>query len=140
MFVQGEKLADGLMRDLQRHAARRGISPQQLREDEELKDREARANGQLRVGPTVDEFNKYIALLDAKRRVQNAWAIIYNASVSWWLPGAKPEALQSRNVLPINQAQIIDDLNYIHGHEVLIDGVFNGEYAEEDEADDCVAR
>jgi len=126
-YLEGEKLADGLLRDVQSHAAYRGITADQLREEEELKDKAARSKGELRFGPSAEEFNKYIAFLDAKRKAQNAWAMLYNASISCWFPGAKAKEIQSRNILPLNQAQIIDDLNFIHGHEVLIDGVFNGD-------------
>jgi aarF domain-containing kinase len=126
-YIDGEKLIDALLKDTQSHATYQGKTVEQLRHEEELLDSQARAKGELRFGPTVEEFNSYIALLDAKRRAHNLGASLYNATVSWWLPGAKTMDIHGKNLLPLNQAQIVDDLNFIHGHQVLIDGVFNGD-------------
>jgi len=101
-----------------RHAKRKGMTPQEFRDEEDRLDKLARSTGKLRVGPTVGEFQKYIALLDAQRRTENLRSALYNACLGWWLPGATPKQIESKAILPINQAQIVDDLIYIHGHQV----------------------
>lgn len=126
-YFEGAKLADGLTRDMIRHAKRKGMTPQEFRDEEDRLDKLARSTGKLRVGPTVGEFQKYIALLDAQRRTENLRSALYNACLGWWLPGATPKPIESKAILPINQAQIVDDLIYIHGHQIVVDGCFNGD-------------
>ena len=76
-------------------------------------------------GPSAFEFDQYIRLLDSKRRIGNLYAALYNVTVGW-LPGFQKREYESRNTLPLNHAKIVDDLIYVHGHEVLVDGYFNG--------------
>jgi hypothetical protein len=53
---------------------------------------------------------------------------VYNSTIGW-LPGMTKKEYEDRSVLPINHAKMIDDLIYVHGHEVLVDGYFNaGEF------------
>jgi len=77
-------------------------------------------------GPTSEQYETLIKLLDAKRRVSNAYAALYNYSVGF-IPGANRKEYQDKSSLPINHAKLIDDLLHIHGHQVLVDGVFNGD-------------
>jgi hypothetical protein len=107
------------MKDMIRHAARQGKSPQEFRAEEDKLDKEARYSKTLRHGPTAKEFQTYIAFMDAKRRTANLWKRVYNLSLGWWMPGATPKPIQTNKaLLPINQAQVVDDLMHIHGHQV----------------------
>ena len=48
---------------------------------------------------------------------------------SWWLGGllAPQRVVRVREVLPLNHARVVDDLLLVHGHQILIDGCFNGD-------------
>jgi hypothetical protein len=43
------------------------------------------------------------------------------------IPGVSKKQIEGKHILPLNHAKLIDDLIYVHGHEVLVDGFFNGE-------------
>ncbi len=116
--LEGAKLADALKDDMERHAARMGVSLEELEGKAEKENR-------MKNGPTAIEFDQYIRLLDSKRRMDNATAALYNVTVGW-LPGFQKKEYKSRSTLPLNHAKIVDDLIYVHGHEVLVDGYFNG--------------
>ena len=77
-------------------------------------------------GPSAQEYDTFIRLLESKRRMSNAYSTLYNVSLGW-LPGIKKKEYEGKSTLPINHAKIIDELLYIHGHQVLVDGVFNGD-------------
>lgn len=68
-------------------------------------------------GPTAEEYDAFIRLLDAKRRVTNAWSVLYNLGVGW-VPGVQKRRYEGKSSLPINHARLIDELLYIHGHQV----------------------
>jgi hypothetical protein len=78
-------------------------------------------------GPTSEEYDTFIKFLDAKRRLTNVYSALYNASVGWWLPGGKWREYESKSSLPINHAKLVNELLYIHGHQILVDGCFNGD-------------
>jgi aarF domain-containing kinase len=78
-------------------------------------------------GPTSEEYDTFIKFLDAKRRLTNMYSTLYNVSVGWWLPGAKWRDYEGKSSLPINHAKLVDELLYIHGHQILVDGCFNGD-------------
>ena len=77
-------------------------------------------------GPTSDQYETLIQVLNAKRKVSNTYAVLYNYTVGL-IPGITKKEYQDRSSLPINHAKLIDDLLHIHGHQVLVDGVFNGD-------------
>jgi len=58
--------------------------------------------------------------------MKNAWKRLYNATVGW-VPGVPKRVYEDKSVLPLNHARLVDDLLAIHGHEVLVDGEFNGD-------------
>jgi len=112
------------------------LSEFKTREDEKFRERKEKAGGEGKRtrngdsyahvnGPSAKEYETYIKLIEAKRRVENMSARIHNLTVGW-LPGFEKKPYKSK-VLPINHAKLIDDLIYLHGHEVLVDGYFNGD-------------
>jgi aarF domain-containing kinase len=124
--LRGDKLAVELKRDLEHHAARAGQSVKQYMEAVQNKERECEAQGKEWVGPSSSEYDLYIAVVDGKRRIQNAWNRIYNTLMGW-APGVAKRNYEDRSELPLNHAKLVDDLFYVHGHEVLVNGVFNGD-------------
>ena len=118
--LNGEKLADGLKRDMEREAARQGKTPEEFMEEQRELDRIAAEEGKLRKGPTAKEFDTYIAILDTKRKTKNLLAKLNNMFVAWWMPGSKYQDYESKDMLPANYAVLIDDIFQAFGHQVNI--------------------
>lgn len=132
--LQGTKLVTALRQDVERQAARRGQSVDQFlqRQNSSLRrfqqetavPEAAPHDGHSPQGPTAAQYQRWIQLADSQRRLDNANAFLYNWTVGWMT--GQPKPYQDKSVLPLNHAQLIDDLLLLHGHEVLVDGVFNG--------------
>jgi len=125
-YIDGEKMVPSLMGDMERHAIRLGKSVEEFRNEEAAKDKEARLKKIERKGPTSSEYDKYISILNFQRHQQNAKAALFNNTIGW-VPGIKPMDYVSKSTLPINHAKLVDTLIHIHGHQVLVDGYFNGD-------------
>jgi aarF domain-containing kinase len=74
---------------------------------------------------STEEYEHYLAAMDTSRRIKNAWALLYNSSIG--LFSGKKMSYQFKTDLPLNPAKLVDDLLYIHGHQVLVDGCFNAD-------------
>ena len=135
--LKGIKLVDALRIDVERQAARLGQSPESfvlqrrrttLAEfQREAATPEAATHDGLHEiqGPSATQYQQWIALADSQRRLENLKAFVYNTTVGWWAGQSK--SYQDKSVLPLNHAQLIDDLFAIHGHQVLVDGLLNGD-------------
>lgn len=130
-YLDGQKLADGLQGDLERHAIRNGQTLAEFRAEQDEKDRAARVARVELMGPSAQEMDQYITLLDGKRRLNNLKAMLNNylGYFFWWRAHKLPahQEYESEHMLPLNHARLIDELLYIHGHQVLVDGYFNGD-------------
>ena len=124
--LKGDKLAVGLRKDVEKHAARAGQTVDEFLAARKAEEEEAVAKGKTLQGPTAKEFDVYRSLLNRQRQIENVGNMLYNVTVGW-LPGNKKKKYKGKDQLPINQAKMIDELIYIHGHEVLVDGYFNGD-------------
>lgn len=124
--LKGEKLADALRKDAECHAARVGMTLKDFQVQEEIEHDQLQKQGMAIKGPSALQYDQYIIILDAKRRLSNVSSLFFNCTVGL-IPGVTKKEYISRTTLPINHAKIIDDLIYIHGHEILVDGYFNGD-------------
>ena len=124
--LNGDKLAVGLKQEMKVQAEREGKSVDTFYKEIKQQEREAREKGEEIMGPSSSEYDLYISLLDQKRKLINLKNRIYNFTLGL-VPGVKSKTIVDRSEIPINHAKMIDDLLYIHGHEVLIDGYFNGD-------------
>lgn len=115
--LKGDKLVVGLRKDVEGHAARAGQTPEEFLAEQKAIQEDAEAHGKSTQGPTSQEFEIYRSLLNRQRQIENAGNMLYNATVGW-LPNKKKKKYKGKDVLPINQAKMVDDLIYIHGHEV----------------------
>eukprot|EP00978_Attheya_sp_CCMP212_P006211 scaffold14035_cov55-Attheya_sp.AAC.2 len=116
----GEKLALALRHDAERHAARAGKTLSEFKADQEKQMQPTGGSNiisQTATGPTADQYNKYIRLENGKRKLKNTAALLQNYSLGW-LPGVAAKPIETAATLPMNHAKLIDDLLYIHGHEV----------------------
>ncbi|KAL3919176.1 MAG: hypothetical protein SGILL_003885 [Bacillariaceae sp.] len=125
--LHGGKLADGLREEVKERAKEEGKSVKEYMAEVRAKEKEAieKFGEELR-GPTNTEYEMYIGILDKQRRLTNLLRRGYNWTVGQ-LPGKVKRTIEDKSVLPINHAKMIDDLLYIHGHEILVDGFFNGD-------------
>ncbi|KAL7546219.1 hypothetical protein ACHAWF_009558 [Thalassiosira exigua] len=114
----GDKLVVALKKDVERQAARmerslgkfgdnKGDMASSFKKEFELGEN----------GPTAEEYDVFIRLLDAKRRASNLYAMAFNATAGW-IPGVRRRVLEDKSSLPINHARLIDELLYVHGHQV----------------------
>ena len=117
--LKGEKLAVGLKKDMERHAERAGKTPEQFKAEEEKKAKALKEKGLKKKGPSAEEYDRYIKVLDSQRRLSNLRAMMYNFFLGW-IPGTSYCSTLKKDILPINHAKMIDDLIYIHGHEVRL--------------------
>ena len=124
--LNGDKLAVALRRDLEAYAKQSGQSIEQFLAEQKVAEREAESKGEDVQGFSRREFDLLISVQDAKRRAANARKRLYNMGLGW-LPGQRWTEYTDKSALPLNHAQLVDDLIYIHGHEVLVDGFFNGD-------------
>jgi aarF domain-containing kinase len=120
----GDKLVVELRNDVAHHAERAGQTVEEFTAALKSKEAEFEEKGQEMKGPSAREYDMYASMLNGQRRLHNAWNLVYNSTLGWVTP-SRP--YQDKSALPINHAKLVDDLIYIHGHEVLIDGLFNGD-------------
>jgi len=52
--------------------------------------------------------------------------LLPSALQPWPLPLNPKLLVDLREVAPLNPARVVDDLLAVHGHEILVDGCFNG--------------
>lgn len=119
--LHGVKLADGLKEEMTFQAKREGKSTEQFLAEVKQKEMEAKGKGEELKGASSKEYDMYISLLDKKRKISNIFRGIYNVSLGW-MPGKSMKTIENKSSLPVNHAKMIDDLLYIHGYEILVDG------------------
>jgi aarF domain-containing kinase len=124
--LHGGKLAVALKKDIEKYAAREGQSMKDFVAAQKEKEREFEKRGERMQGATASEYDLFISLEDSKRRLKNAWSRVFN-TVTVLTPGATKRTYQDKSELPLNHAKLVTDLMFIHGHEVLVDGCFNGD-------------
>lgn len=124
--LNGEKLAVALRKDIQKYAELSGTTLEEFLAQQNVAAQEKMKKGELMQGFSATEFDLLISLENAKRKFSNAAKLARNLSIGL-LPGVKWKQYTDKHVLPLNHAKLVDDLIYIHGHEVLVDGYFNGD-------------
>jgi aarF domain-containing kinase len=105
---RASKLTTALAQDMEFFAAMRGVSVEKLVKEEEALNAAALARGELRCGPSAAEMAR------VQREVH--W-------LNWWRWATGRPAVR----VPLNHAALVDELLCVHGHEVLVDGAFNGD-------------
>eukprot|EP00339_Tiarina_fusa_P027316 CAMPEP_0117060880 /NCGR_PEP_ID=MMETSP0472-20121206/42352_1 /TAXON_ID=693140 ORGANISM="Tiarina fusus, Strain LIS" /NCGR_SAMPLE_ID=MMETSP0472 /ASSEMBLY_ACC=CAM_ASM_000603 /LENGTH=319 /DNA_ID=CAMNT_0004779275 /DNA_START=74 /DNA_END=1030 /DNA_ORIENTATION=+ len=123
-LVGGVKLA--LKEEMKFQAAREGKSVDEYFEEVKRKEKQAKEKGEELKGPSSEEYDFYISVLKKKRSVENLGRRLYNSTIGFF-PGTRTKPIEDKSSLPINHAKMVDDLLLIHGHEILVDGFFNGD-------------
>jgi aarF domain-containing kinase len=135
-----ETLSAALQRDVELFARRRGLSTEQFVAEERALDAAALARGELRCGPDAKTMDGHIAALRAERgalgwlvrlftggAAASAGAAAGAAAGAGAGAGAGGGAAGAPSHVPLNHARIVDRIFEVHGHEVLVDGYFNGD-------------
>ena len=115
--LKGNPLVQELKNDMKRQMARMNKSLEKFGDEKAMEQSFSKEFQLGENGPTAEEYETFIKLLDAKRKVSNLYSALYNVSVGW-MPGTKRRTYEGKDSLPINHAKLIDELLYIHGHQV----------------------
>eukprot|EP00934_Nitzschia_sp_Nitz4_P007771 Nitzschia sp. Nitz4//scaffold4_size323378//22787//24687//NITZ4_000612-RA/size323378-snap-gene-0.438-mRNA-1//-1//CDS//3329553255//7761//frame0 len=124
--LHGGKLADGLKEEMRFQAMRQGKTTKEYLTEVKKQEKDAKEKGEELKGPSADDYDVYISLLNKQRQATNFMRRIHNWSVGL-VPGVAPKPIEDKSNLPINHAKLVEDLLHIHGHEILVDGYFNGD-------------
>ena len=114
--LKGNKLVVELKRDMERQKKRMQSIIKQDSAEEFVKEFTLGENG-----PTSEQYERLIGLLNARRKVNNFGTALWNAGVGW-IPRVMKREYESKSSLPINHAKLIDDLLFVHGKQILVDG------------------
>jgi hypothetical protein len=76
---------------------------------------------------TTEEYDRYLKLMDTSRRIQNIRTRIYNTAIGWLYNDQEKPYVSKSDLPSLNPSKLIDDLLYIHGHQVLVNGQFNAD-------------
>lgn len=119
--LPGEKLATALKREIEQQASLAGKSVKEYVQEQERYLEESKS-------PFVSshQYSVWIGMEDIKRRWHNIRARTHNMTIGW-LPGQAWMDYRDRSTLPLNHAQLVDDVIRIHGQQVLVDGFLNGD-------------
>lgn len=121
-----ESVTSALEKDVSLFAAMNNMSVKSFMEKEKTLNEAAYMRGELRNGPDASTMDKFIAS-------QRARSGIFGSIVRYFLPSPKAKEGSSKQVqeemlrAPVNHARLLDRLFLVHGHEILIDGYFNGD-------------
>lgn len=120
-LLKGPKLYDGLRSYISVLAAKEGLTAEEF---EEMKRREIEENGvpEKYDGPSSLQIASYLRFMRFRDTLVNSLIWLYNVF------GCHSEAISYVSTsLPPNAPRVMDTLMRIHGHELLVDGIFNAD-------------
>eukprot|EP01113_Clastostelium_recurvatum_P045809 TRINITY_DN7932_c0_g1_i1.p1 TRINITY_DN7932_c0_g1~~TRINITY_DN7932_c0_g1_i1.p1 ORF type:complete len:573 (+),score=140.36 TRINITY_DN7932_c0_g1_i1:36-1754(+) len=117
----GIKLVDGIISQYTAIAEANGITLEELR-DRAVKDVSSMRRGRF----AAFQLRMYVWFLWMRNSVANTFIGVYNHSLRP-LVGAPRHPYYAPLTKPINHVKLMDTLMRVHGHELFIDGVFNGD-------------
>ncbi|CAM9173352.1 unnamed protein product [Pylaiella littoralis] len=119
--IPGKMLVDAIQDHYENVAAARGMTVEELRR--EVEEREAR--GETIAAPGVLKMGLWRGLLWGQTTTANAGRLLYNSLLA---PLVGKERLEYQEVkLPLNTEKLIETLFRLHGHQIFVDGAFNGD-------------
>ena len=80
-------------------ATREGKTTNQYMSEMKQKEKQAKERGEELKGPSSEEYEMYISVLNKQRVVSNTLRRLYNVSVGW-LPGKKTKVIEDKSSLP----------------------------------------
>jgi len=123
-LLNGPKLYDGLRSYISVLAANEGLTADEY---EAIKRRQIEEEGMPEKydGPSASQIATYLRYMRLRDSVVNMGIWIYNVLVGQWVQDGSMSYVST--VLPPNAPRVMDTLMRIHGHELLVDGVFNAD-------------
>lgn len=117
--LKGNKLVVELKKDMERQMDRVNNSLEKFGDEKKMEDSFMKKFATGENGPSAKQYDTFIKLLDAKRRLSNLYSSLHNVTIGW-IPGIGWKNYEGKSSLPINHAKLIDDLLQVHGHQVRI--------------------
>ena len=121
-----ESVTTALEKDVSLFAAMNNETVKSFMDKEKALNEAAYARGELRNGPEASTMDKFIAS-------QRARSGMFGSIVRYFLPtpvsppGSTLDKKEEMLRAPVNHARLLDRLFLVHGHEILVDGYFNGD-------------
>ncbi len=122
-FLEGPKLVDGIRKQLRDYARYKGVDPVEL--EREMKDKMMREGLPPPYdGPSAFQLEMYRQSLAARDGVINTFIWFGNALLSIF---SSSRIGYVKSFIPLNSAKIMETLLKVHGHQLLVNGVFNSD-------------
>ncbi|CAM9857266.1 unnamed protein product [Laminaria digitata] len=120
-YVPGKMLVDALQDHFETVAQERGMTIDELRRETEEKE----ARGEIVLSPGTRTMSLWRAALWTRTATANASRWAYNVLLA---PVAGTQRLEYKEIkLPLDTEKLIELLFRVHGHQIFVDGAFNGD-------------
>ncbi|DAZ96465.1 TPA: hypothetical protein N0F65_006511 [Lagenidium giganteum] len=125
-LLKGKKLIEGIKEHFETIAASRGVTVDELRRQQEEQDRAREALGlDVETGPDAETMRFYLATYAVKKMFRGIKRMLYNGTIGL-VVHAREEEEQPEHRL-INIPEMLKLIMDVHGHEIFVDGAFNGD-------------
>ncbi|OQR82811.1 glycoside hydrolase [Achlya hypogyna] len=128
-FLDGKSLLDGIQDHFELVAKEKNTTVEALKAEQERIDAERAAKGLAREsGPSEDEMRKIQNYLRLRSMATTVGHAMYDYTLGWVVPRTVvlAEDIVDPNRL-LNFAEILRLIVEVHGHEIFVDGCFNGD-------------
>lgn len=123
-YLHGRKLVDGVREQFSKLAARRGVSVDDLERDQKRRMEEGTLQ-RVEIGDAAAATRRMRWLLAGRNAVVNLMLIVWNYTVGPIFGRSSVEYWDSSSL--VNLGEVMNTLIRVHGHEVFVDGAFNGD-------------
>lgn len=124
-FLRGRKLLDGIQDHFEAIAADKGVTVDELKSEQKRLDDERERQGlDIETGPGAFQMRLYALSLGAKRVVRRLGHVSYDYTLGWVAPRQWSNADEHQL---LNIPAILQLVMDVHGHEIFVDGSFNGD-------------
>jgi aarF domain-containing kinase len=122
-FLEGPKLIDGIRKQLRDYARYKGVDPIKL--EREMKEKMMREGLPPPYnGPSAFQLEVYRRLLASRDVLMNTCIWFGNGLLSLF---SSARIGYVKSFIPLNSSKIMDTLLKVHGHQLLVNGVFNSD-------------
>ncbi|DAZ93663.1 TPA: hypothetical protein N0F65_012871 [Lagenidium giganteum] len=124
-FLRGKKLVEGIQDHFECIAADQGVTVEYLKQEQDRKDKERAALGlDIESGPSAAVLRWYGWSLGARRLMRNVSRRAYDYTIGFVRP--IEWSVEKEHQL-LNIPEILKLVMDVHGHEIFVDGSFNGD-------------
>lgn len=122
-----QSLVDALQEDIKVWAELSNQTPKQLIDEQRRLDEEAWGKGEERDGMTGEAIEDAIRVVGWTNFAKKWLGVLFVPAANLLGYGRFTVNGTAQHRLPINQARMVDRLLEVHGHEIFVDGAFNGD-------------